>query len=81
MSRATIVTRAIDVAALMAEVQSNDFGAVSVFAGTVRGVEAQTRDDKKGVSSTGVHRDPASGSTLGIAAQFLGWRRSIHPAD
>jgi molybdopterin synthase catalytic subunit len=38
MSRVTIVTRAIDVAALIAEVQSNDFGAVSVFAGTVRDV-------------------------------------------
>src|ERR1700730_1325411 len=38
MSRATIVTRAIDVAALMAEIQSSEFGAVSVFAGTVRDV-------------------------------------------
>jgi molybdopterin synthase catalytic subunit len=38
MSRAAIVTREIDVAALMAEVQSTDFGAVSVFAGTVRDV-------------------------------------------
>jgi len=38
MSRAAIVTREIDVAALMAEAQSRDFGAVSVFAGTVRDV-------------------------------------------
>ncbi|MGZ3332302.1 MAG: molybdenum cofactor biosynthesis protein MoaE [Gemmatimonadaceae bacterium] len=38
MSRAAIVTREIDVAALMAEVRSSDFGAVSVFAGTVRDV-------------------------------------------
>jgi molybdopterin synthase catalytic subunit len=38
MSRAAIVTREIDVAALMAEAQSSDFGAVSVFAGTVRDV-------------------------------------------
>jgi molybdopterin synthase catalytic subunit len=38
MSRAAIVTREIDVAALMAEVQSGEFGAVSVFAGTVRDV-------------------------------------------
>jgi molybdopterin synthase catalytic subunit len=36
MSRAAIVTREIDVAGLMAEVQSSDFGAVSLFAGTVR---------------------------------------------
>ena len=46
MSRAAIVTREIDVAALMAEVQSNDFGAVSVFAGTVRDV-----NDGRGVSA------------------------------
>jgi len=38
MSRAAIVTREIDVAVLIAEVQSSDFGAVSVFAGTVRDV-------------------------------------------
>jgi len=38
MSRAAIVTREIDVAALMAEVQSSDSGAVSVFVGTVRDV-------------------------------------------
>ena len=38
MSRAAIVTREIDVAGLMAEVQSSDFGAVSVFLGTVRDV-------------------------------------------
>ena len=38
MSRAAIVTREIDVAALMAEVQSSDFGAVSMFVGTVRDV-------------------------------------------
>jgi molybdopterin synthase catalytic subunit len=38
MSRAAIVTRVIDVAALMAEAQSSDLGAVSVFAGTVRDV-------------------------------------------
>ncbi|HEX7594970.1 MAG TPA: molybdenum cofactor biosynthesis protein MoaE [Gemmatimonadaceae bacterium] len=38
MSRATIVAREIDIAALIAEVQSGDFGAVSVFAGTVRDV-------------------------------------------
>jgi molybdopterin synthase catalytic subunit len=36
MSRAAIVTREIDVAGLMVEVQSSDFGAVSLFAGTVR---------------------------------------------
>jgi molybdopterin synthase catalytic subunit len=36
MSRGAIVTREIDVAALLAEVRSSDFGAVSVFAGTVR---------------------------------------------
>jgi molybdopterin synthase catalytic subunit len=38
MSRAAIVTREIDVAALMAEVRSSDFGAVSLFVGTVRDV-------------------------------------------
>jgi len=38
MSRAAIVTREINVAALIAEVKSSDFGAVSVFAGTVRDV-------------------------------------------
>ncbi|HWJ39982.1 MAG TPA: molybdenum cofactor biosynthesis protein MoaE [Candidatus Limnocylindrales bacterium] len=38
MSRVAIVTREIDVAVLIAEVQSSDFGAVSVFAGTVRDV-------------------------------------------
>jgi len=36
MSRAAIVTRPIDPAQLMAEVQSPQFGAISVFAGTVR---------------------------------------------
>lgn len=36
MRRSAIVTRAIDPAALMAEVQSTEFGAISVFAGTVR---------------------------------------------
>jgi molybdopterin synthase catalytic subunit len=36
MSRSAIVTRPIDPAQLMAEVQSNEFGAISVFAGTVR---------------------------------------------
>jgi molybdopterin synthase catalytic subunit len=36
MSRAAIVTRPIDPAQLIAEVQSNEFGAISVFAGTVR---------------------------------------------
>jgi molybdopterin synthase catalytic subunit len=38
MSRGAIITREIDVAALMAEVQSSDCGAVSAFAGTVRDV-------------------------------------------
>jgi molybdopterin synthase catalytic subunit len=38
MSRGAIVTREIDVAALMAEVQSSDCGAISLFAGTVRDV-------------------------------------------
>ena len=46
MSRAAIVTREIDVAALMAEVQSSDFGAVSVFAGTVRDL-----NDGRGVTA------------------------------
>jgi len=36
MRRAAIVTREIEPAALMAEVQSREFGAISVFAGTVR---------------------------------------------
>ncbi len=36
MRRSAIVTRAIDPAALMAEVQSTEFGAISMFAGTVR---------------------------------------------
>jgi molybdopterin synthase catalytic subunit len=46
MSRAAIVTREIEVAALIAEVQSSDFGAVSVFAGTVRDV-----NDGRGVTA------------------------------
>jgi len=46
MSRAAIVTREIDVAALVAEVQSSDFGAVSVFVGTVRDV-----NDGRGVTA------------------------------
>lgn len=46
MSRAAIVTREIDVAALMAEARSSDFGAVSVFAGTVRDM-----NDGRGVSA------------------------------
>jgi molybdopterin synthase catalytic subunit len=46
MSRVAIVTREIDVAALMAETQSNEFGAVSVFVGTVRGV-----NDGRGVTA------------------------------
>lgn len=36
MKRAAIVTHEIKPAALMAEVQSREFGAISVFAGTVR---------------------------------------------
>lgn len=36
MSRAAIVTREIEPLRLMAEVQSREFGAISVFAGTVR---------------------------------------------
>jgi molybdopterin synthase catalytic subunit len=36
MSRAEIVTREIDPALLIDEVRSNEFGAISVFAGTVR---------------------------------------------
>ncbi len=36
MIRAAIVTSEIDPAALIAEVQSSEFGAVSLFAGTVR---------------------------------------------
>lgn len=36
MKRAAIVTRAIDPAAIVAEVQSAEFGAISVFLGTVR---------------------------------------------
>jgi molybdopterin synthase catalytic subunit len=36
MKRAAIVTRAIDPAAIIAEVQSTEFGATSVFLGTVR---------------------------------------------
>jgi len=36
MRRSAIVTRVIDLAAMMAEVQSAEFGAISVFAGTVR---------------------------------------------
>lgn len=36
MIRAAIVTREIDPAALIAEIQSSEFGAVSLFAGTVR---------------------------------------------
>jgi molybdopterin synthase catalytic subunit len=36
MSRAAIVTREISPALLIAEVQSPEFGAISVFAGTVR---------------------------------------------
>jgi molybdopterin synthase catalytic subunit len=46
MSRGAIVTREIDVAALMAEVQSSDSGAVSVFVGTVRQV-----NDGRGVTA------------------------------
>ena len=36
MTRAAIVTREINPALLIAEVQSTEFGAISVFAGTVR---------------------------------------------
>jgi molybdopterin synthase catalytic subunit len=36
MSRAALVTREIDPALLIAEVRSSEFGAISVFAGTVR---------------------------------------------
>lgn len=36
MKRVAIVTRAIDPAALIAEVQSTEFGAISLFVGTVR---------------------------------------------
>jgi molybdopterin synthase catalytic subunit len=36
MSRAAIVTREIDPALLIAEVQSTEYGAISLFAGTVR---------------------------------------------
>jgi molybdopterin synthase catalytic subunit len=36
MRRSAIVTREIDPAALMAEVQSTEFGAIFLFAGTVR---------------------------------------------
>ncbi len=36
MRRSAIVTRVINPAALMAEVQSTEFGAISMFAGTVR---------------------------------------------
>jgi molybdopterin synthase catalytic subunit len=36
MRRAAIVTREIEPAVLMAEVQSREFGAISVFTGTVR---------------------------------------------
>ena len=36
MKRAAIVDRAIDPGALIAEVQTNDLGAISVFIGTVR---------------------------------------------
>src|SRR5689334_19805546 len=38
MKRAAVVTRAIDPAALVAEVQSAEFGAISLFVGTVRDV-------------------------------------------
>jgi len=36
MKRGAVVTRAIDPATLIAEVQSSEFGAISVFVGTVR---------------------------------------------
>ena len=36
MKRATITSRAIDPTVLVAEVQANEFGAVSMFVGTVR---------------------------------------------
>ncbi|HEX9310315.1 MAG TPA: molybdenum cofactor biosynthesis protein MoaE [Gemmatimonadaceae bacterium] len=42
MRRATIVTRQINPATLVAEVQSKEFGAVSLFVGTVR----DTNDDR-----------------------------------
>lgn len=38
MKRAAVVTRVIDPAALIAEVQSPEFGAISLFVGTVRDV-------------------------------------------
>ena len=47
MRRAAIVTRVIEPAALMAEVQSRELGAISLFAGTVR-------DTNKGRSVTGI---------------------------
>ena len=53
----------------------------SMFAGTVPGVEAETGDDKKGVSAAGVNGDPSSWSTFGIGPQFPGWRGGVHPAD
>jgi molybdopterin synthase catalytic subunit len=46
MSRAAIVTREIDVGALMAAAKSSEYGAVSVFAGTVRDV-----NDGRGVTA------------------------------
>ena len=42
MRRATIVTRQINPATLVADVQSKEFGAVSLFVGTVR----ETNDDR-----------------------------------
>jgi molybdopterin synthase catalytic subunit len=39
MKRAAVVTSVIDPAKLIAEVQSNEFGAISVFIGTVRDMD------------------------------------------
>jgi molybdopterin synthase catalytic subunit len=66
MSRAAIVTREIDVAALMAEVQSRDFGAVSVFAGTVRDV-----NDGRSVSAIdySAYTSMAESELAGIVAE------------
>ena len=52
-----------------------------MFAGAVSGVEAETGDDEKSVSATGVDGDPSSWATFGIGPQFPGWRGGIHPAD
>ncbi len=52
-----------------------------VFACAVPGVEAQARDNDKGVPSACVHGDPSSRAVFRIGAQFLGWRGGIHSAD